>query len=169
VTKALLVLAIGGGTAAILRAAQPVARVERAAPSAVIREHAVVRATRVLRAPRPDVWTGPTALSPAPAPPASPAAPLAPLASLREEQRLLDAARDAIVRGEPELALPPTASHAARFAHGVLAEERDALRIRALARLGRGDEARAVFTRLRAEHPNSFLLDGASADVASIP
>jgi hypothetical protein len=91
------------------------------------------------------------------------------IASLREEQRLLDTARDAIVRGEPEGALVPTASHAARFPRGVLAEERDALRIRALARLGRLDEARESFARFRAAYPHSFLLDGAAADVEPIP
>jgi pentatricopeptide repeat protein len=95
--------------------------------------------------------------------------PPSPAASLREEQRLLDLARDAIVRGEPEAALPPTSTHAARFPQGVLSEERDALRIRALARLGRGDEARALLARMRVDHPHSFLLDGAGADAESIP
>ncbi len=82
---------------------------------------------------------------------------------------MLDAARDAIVRGEPEGALGPTAIHAARFSRGVLAEERDALRIRALARLGRLEEARALLAQLRAAHPQSFLLEGAAADVEAIP
>jgi pentatricopeptide repeat protein len=47
----------------------------------------------------------------------------------------------------------------------VLAEERDALRIRALVRLGRLDEARALFDQLRAAYPHSFLLEGVAADV----
>jgi hypothetical protein len=167
VTKILVVLAIGGGAAAVLRAAQDAAPTVRPARPALIRTPSLERAARVLRAPRlPDVWTEPARPSASP-PPAAP--PLTPLASLREEQRLLDAARDAIVRGEPASALAPTAAHAARFPRGVLAEERDALQIRALARLGRGDEARALLARMRAAHPDSFLLDGAAADVASIP
>jgi len=92
-----------------------------------------------------------------------------PIASLREERRLLDAARDAIVRGEPAGALAATANHAARFSRGVLAEERDAIRIRALARLGRLEEARTLLAELRAAHPHSFLLAGAEADVEAIP
>ncbi len=109
-----------------------------------------------------------------PAPPVATAAPpsRAPAVardSLREERRLLDLARDAIVRGEPEAALAPTAAHADRFPDGVLAEEREALRIRALARLGRAGEARALLASMRARHPRSFLLGGASADVEAIP
>ena len=88
---------------------------------------------------------------------------------LGEEQRLLDAARDAIVRGEPEAALTPTATHAARFPHGVLAEERDALRIRALAHLGRKTDAQDLLATMRAQYPKSFLLEGAAIDVDTIP
>jgi hypothetical protein len=109
------------------------------------------------------------------APPTAPARPLpkprsiSSEASLLEERRLLDVARDAIVRGEPEGALAPTGAHATRFPHGALAEERDALRIRALARLGRTSEARDLLTTMRAEFPYSFLLEGATNDVDTIP
>jgi hypothetical protein len=82
---------------------------------------------------------------------------------------LLDAARDAIVRRELAGALTATANHAARFPRGVLAEERDAIRIRALGRLGRMAEARTLLAQLRAAHPHSFLLAGAAADVEAIP
>ena len=92
-----------------------------------------------------------------------------PAASLLDEQRLLDAAHASIVRGEPEAALVATATHAARFPKGTLSEERDALRIRALARLGRKADARALLTAMRATFPKSFLLDGAEADVDAIP
>lgn len=83
-----------------------------------------------------------------------------------EEHRVLDEARAAIVRGEPEKALDATAQHAARFPHGTLAEERYALRIRALARLGRTAEAEASLAEMRARYPRSFLLEGAAEEIA---
>jgi hypothetical protein len=91
--------------------------------------------------------------------------PLSDDVELAEEQRLLDEARDAMARGEPERALDATAQHAARFARGRLTEERFAIRIRALARLGRRDEAEALLTAMRNRYPHSFLLDGATRDV----
>lgn len=97
------------------------------------------------------------------------APPLSSPASLREEHLLLDAARDAIVQGEPGSALAPLATHATRFPQGVLAEEREALRIRALARLGRKTEAQAVLAAMRASYPHSFLLEGAASDIETIP
>jgi hypothetical protein len=94
---------------------------------------------------------------------------LAPLESLREERQLLDHARDAITNGAPEAALGMTARYVTRFPHGILAEEADALRIRAFAHLGRAEEARALLARMRAAHPQSFLLEGANADLDAIP
>jgi hypothetical protein len=51
----------------------------------------------------------------------------------------------------------------------VLAEERDALQIRALARLGRKAEAQSLLKEMRANYPHSFLLEGATTDVETIP
>ncbi len=90
-------------------------------------------------------------------------------AELAEEQRFLDQAREAMARGEPKGALDATAQHAARFARGRLTEERFAIRIRALARLGRKGEAQGLLTAMRARYPHSFLLEGAIGDVATIP
>jgi TolA-binding protein len=90
-------------------------------------------------------------------------------ASLREEERLLDVARNAIVAGDFQAAVDATLQHAKTFPHGSLAEERDALRIRALAKLGRKEEARSALDRLRSQHPHSFLIEGATIDVESIP
>jgi len=90
-------------------------------------------------------------------------------ALLVEEQRLLDKARDALARGEPEAALDATAQHAVRFVHGKLTEERMAIRIRALARLGRKDEAQTLLTAMHGRYPHSFLLEGATRDVDTIP
>jgi hypothetical protein len=143
------------------------------------RVHATTGRVLEAHAPRvtvekPDVMRSsiaPNASPPVLAPPAPPppAPPIAALESLREERRLLDASRDAIARGEPERALGLTARYAALFPRGVLAEERDALRIRALAHLGREEEARALLDQMRAAHPQSFLLEGATSDVEAIP
>jgi hypothetical protein len=182
--KALLVLAVGGGTWATVRAVGRAPRAEAQAPLAVVggqaheaEESVPLVATVNAPAPEPDVARAvdaplPSATARSIAKPPSAVEPPVQqtgAASLREERSLLDAARDAIVRGDPEAALAPTAAHAARFPRGVLAEERDALRIRALARLGRSEEARALLATMRADYPNSFLLPGATADVASIP
>jgi len=86
-------------------------------------------------------------------------------ASLREEERLLRIAHEALAAGDPEGALAPTAQHAARFPHGALTEERLALRIRALAQLGRNEEATALVVKMRSDYPRSFLLEGAERDV----
>jgi hypothetical protein len=143
----------------------PVARDIAPAPSPVA--NVDERASRQEAVPRPREDEGRT--TKAPSRPGLSAQDLSPAASLGEERRLLDAARDAIVRGEPETALASTAAHAARFPDGVLSEERDALRIRALARLGKKADAQGLLMSMRAKYPNSFLLEGAATDVDTIP
>jgi hypothetical protein len=53
--------------------------------------------------------------------------------SLRAERLLLEAASAALMRGDPESAIPALRKHAQRFPHGALAEEREALLERARA------------------------------------
>jgi hypothetical protein len=53
--------------------------------------------------------------------------------SLRAERLLLEAASAALMRGDPESAIPALRKHAQRFPHGALAEEREALWERARA------------------------------------
>jgi hypothetical protein len=53
--------------------------------------------------------------------------------SLRAERLLLEAAAAALMRGDPESAIPALRKHAQRFPRGALAEEREALLARALA------------------------------------
>jgi hypothetical protein len=189
--KVILALAIGGGAAATLlrpgTLAQPhadshatvgTAPVEEAKTADPVATSAPLNApvSGQLNAPIADQATFPLNeptselknAARSAAPPAKPES-VSSEASLLDERRLLDAARDAIVRGEPEGALVPTSTHAARFPHGALAEERDALRIRALARLGKTSEARALLTTMRAKYPYSFLLEGAANDVDTIP
>jgi hypothetical protein len=188
VAKAILVLAIGGGTVAtvgVARHAGPAVHAMRVEPTSVAAAPAQV-VTPAFALPSPaapavaeETSPPPASLSVTSAPSARTPPALAPAASsnaesssemrLREEQVPLDAARDAIRRSDPEAALGLLATHAARFPRGVLAEERVALQIRALSRLGRRAEAQALLSTMRASYPHSFLLGGAANDVDTIP
>jgi hypothetical protein len=89
--------------------------------------------------------------------------------AIREELRLLRQARAAVGREDFAAALPPIAEHARRFKDGRLAEEREALRVKALAGLGRADEARRAAVSFRARFPHSVLLPAVSKMPASGP
>jgi hypothetical protein len=78
--------------------------------------------------------------------------------SAREELRLLRQARAAVARDDFAAALPPIAEHARRFKDGRLSEEREALRVKALAAMGRNDDARRAAAAFRARFPRSVLL-----------
>ncbi|MEZ4310943.1 MAG: hypothetical protein R3F14_23115 [Polyangiaceae bacterium] len=77
--------------------------------------------------------------------------------SLAAEARLLLQARAELAR-DPHKALRATEDHGAAFAGGVLAEEREVLRIEALLRLGRVEEAKRAAAGFRAAHPQSSHL-----------
>ena len=81
-----------------------------------------------------------------------------PAAAIRAELRLLKQARAAVANQDFAAALPPIAEHEQRFKHGRLTEEREALRVSALAGLGRIQEARHAATGFRARFPHSVLL-----------
>ena len=87
----------------------------------------------------------------------------------RAELRLLRQARAAVARGDYAAALSPIAEHARRFKDGRLAEEREALRVKALAGLGRTDEARRAARAFRARFPRSVLLPAVSQMPTSEP
>lgn len=76
---------------------------------------------------------------------------------LARERALLDVARADAAQGEPEQVLAVVAQHRRQFPRGRLAEERDALAIRALISLGRTTEARQRARAFRTAYPNSFL------------
>ena len=76
----------------------------------------------------------------------------------RAELRLLRHARAAVAREDYAAALPPIAEHVRRFKDGRLAEEREALRVKALSGLGRTDDAQRVAVAFRARFPRSVLL-----------
>jgi outer membrane protein assembly factor BamD (BamD/ComL family) len=67
-------------------------------------------------------------------------------------------AQEAVAGDRFEAALAPLAEHARRFPSGRLVEEREALRVQALAKLGRVAEARQVAQAFRARFPRSVLL-----------
>jgi len=74
------------------------------------------------------------------------------------EAEMLHRAR-AAMRNDPARALAILSEHRSRFPRGVLAEERDALRVEALARLGKSREAERENDRFRREHPDSVHAD----------
>jgi hypothetical protein len=75
----------------------------------------------------------------------------------RSELRLLSRARAAVARADFASALPLIAEHARRFRDGRLAEEREALRVGALAGLGRDEDARHAASAFRTRFPQSVL------------
>lgn len=78
--------------------------------------------------------------------------------AVRDELHLLGGARAAVAGEDYATALLRLDEHARRFRAGRLTEERDALRIKALAGLGRTDEARRAATAFRARFPHSVLV-----------
>jgi len=117
----------------------------------------------------------PPAASPVPPPPSVPSAPIAEVAppapapapgppalsradAARAELHLLRQARAAVAREDYAAALPPIAEHTRRFKDGRLSEEREALRVKSLAGLGRQEEARRAAAAFRARFPRSVLL-----------
>jgi len=79
-------------------------------------------------------------------------------AGLSDELRVLAPARAAVARGDFGAALTAIAEHARRFREGRLVEEREALRVKALAGLGNVKEARAASAEFRRRFPRSALL-----------
>jgi outer membrane protein assembly factor BamD (BamD/ComL family) len=77
---------------------------------------------------------------------------------LAGERTVLEEARSAIARGDGGAALIAVEAHRDHFANGALVEEREALTVLALAKLGRNDEARAQADRFRARYPVSLFL-----------
>jgi hypothetical protein len=90
-------------------------------------------------------------------------------ATARAELRLLQQARFAVARGDFAAALSPIAEHTRRFKNGRLAEEREALRVKALSGLHRTEEARRAAAAFRARFPRSVLLPAVSQMPASGP
>lgn len=95
-----------------------------------------------------------------------PSQPEPPTSELHEEAALIRSARAALGSGSPGRALTLANEHAERFREGLLAEERDAVRIQAQCRLARHDEAALARTAFEREHPHSAH-DAAIREVCS--
>jgi len=89
--------------------------------------------------------------------------------SLAVERRLLDDARQALARGEPQTGLLPLEQHAKRFPKGVLTEEREALAVRLLAALGNQQAALARADSFHRHFPNSLFTPAVDNCIASFP
>jgi hypothetical protein len=82
-----------------------------------------------------------------------------PPASADDEAERLDVARALLAAGDAAAAIGVLDDLAARAPHGALAEERAGLRVIALARAGRVDEAQAAARAFLAKHPQSLLAE----------
>jgi hypothetical protein len=94
----------------------------------------------------------------APAPSAEPAVEVSAAekeSRLREESRLLGEARDALRRGDAPGALARLDELRSKFPAGMLAQEREALAIEALARSGQGGEAKSRAEAFKKAYPAS--------------
>jgi len=78
--------------------------------------------------------------------------------SYAAELSLLRRAQSAFAAGNFANTLTLAAEHARRFPNGRLAEEREALRVRSLARSGRAEEARRAAAAFATRFPRSVLL-----------
>jgi hypothetical protein len=88
---------------------------------------------------------------------------------LHAERVLLDEARLALARGDAAATLDILDRHARTFAHPKLSEEREALRVEALVKAGRYDEARAAAGTFRASFPDSMLEAAVLGALGTIP
>jgi hypothetical protein len=142
----------------------------------------VVTVAKTIEAPAPSASAVPSGSSEAVAvasvPAISPSSlPLAPdsssatrfnhAADLSEERKILDDARAAFGRGDPDGAVAKARAHERRFPHGALSEERDALWVQALAQAGKSDEARARAAKFEQNYPESMLLPSVKAAAQS--
>jgi hypothetical protein len=117
-------------------------------------------------APEPPSVRAPATSLPAiqPAEPASrarlqrPHRPITPQESYAAELELLQRAQSEYASRDFADALVLVAEHGRRFPNGRLAEEREALHVRSLARAGRGDEARRALASFAKRFPHSVLL-----------
>jgi len=76
----------------------------------------------------------------------------------RRELEILEPARRAFARGDFAAVIRAADEHERAFPSGGLAEERDAMRARALLRQGRGADARLAAAAFRRKFPNSAVL-----------
>lgn len=108
---------------------------------------------RMVRLPAP---------APAPAPEVAPTvapAPASPMSHLALEIAAIDGAKRTLAGGDATSVLERMNAYDTAFPQGMLAAEANALRIEALVRLGRREDAKAELARFRTRHPGSPLLE----------
>jgi TolA-binding protein len=126
-----------------------------------------------IRPPPPLVREVPATTPPAvPAPAEEPKAPKraatrAPTDDVREEIRLLDHARAALLQHAPSRALERLDQYAQRFPRGALRQEATVLRIEALREQGDPARAAALAQEFLAQHPGSPHAERVTAAAAS--
>ncbi len=81
--------------------------------------------------------------------------PSAPTSTLRQEQLLIESARDALARGQTGDGLALIEQHRARFLHGALAEDREFILIRTLQAQGHSESAIAHAEDFLRNYPES--------------
>jgi hypothetical protein len=109
--------------------------------------------------------------TPAEAPSRSREAPVPrpPISKLAGEIAALDRAKQALTSGDAPEALRQVDAYRGAFPAGTLFAEATALRIEALARLGREGEARTELARLKRQSPESPLLDSLTRTLEAQP
>ncbi|HEY5377100.1 MAG TPA: hypothetical protein VIK01_25640 [Polyangiaceae bacterium] len=86
-----------------------------------------------------------------------------------QELAVLQPARSAIARGDFAAALQAVSEHSRLFPSGLLGEERDALRVRALSGLHRSEEANRAVAAFRRRYPRSVFLKSIDPQVKVSP
>jgi hypothetical protein len=149
------IVCVAGGAAAAV-ASQVRARLASPPPAAPI----VASSTPAPSFARPDHDDAPAVARDASPtrPMVRPTGAVSPADATRVELSLMGQARAAVARGDYAAAMSPIAEHARRFKDGLLAEEREALRVKALAGLGRVPEAARAASAFRVRFPRSVLL-----------
>lgn len=151
---------IGGATGgAIVATSMPsrVAYVDRPATDSASPSRApVASASSSVSIPTMTMPLGSSASSTPPSP--VPGGTVSPDLALAREREILDVARTALGRGDGVHALDAVERHTREFPRGQMIEEREAIAVQALAKLGRADAAATRGERFRKLYPTSVLV-----------
>jgi hypothetical protein len=132
----------------------PIARFEPPPPAAPPPSPVVIAPAPVEPPPPSHVRVAPPKPAAPPAPAVDTPVPPPPLPQI-SEVTLLEQARVALRGGDITRALALTEQHATLYPDGALVEEREALTIEALIKLGRRDEAVAKWSKFASSYPHS--------------
>jgi hypothetical protein len=160
-----LAFVVGGASGAALHA-----RLSAQPPQVVFLDRVIPVATpQPSREPSPTIVASESPPAPSIPRPARPSSSATHASQLIAEKVLLDEARAGLVQGEPSRAIERLERHRRTFLNPVLAEERDAMWVEALAQAGRPAEARAHADAFRRTYPSSLFLATVDSAIAAIP